>query len=113
MVLFYGRTGRLTAENGGFRPGQWVNFLNVAMDWGVLGSSATFIIFGAGLVVAPTASINYFGEKRALTVGCYVMIGTYLSFAVVGPYCVYNGTCLAPDGQQVSGADIGSISPGH
>jgi hypothetical protein len=23
MALLYGRAGRLTAENGGFRPGQW------------------------------------------------------------------------------------------
>jgi hypothetical protein len=23
MGLLYGRAGRLTAENGGFRPGQW------------------------------------------------------------------------------------------
>jgi hypothetical protein len=23
MVLLYGRTGSLTADNGGFRPGQW------------------------------------------------------------------------------------------
>ena len=25
MGLLYGRAGRLTAENGGFRPGQWFN----------------------------------------------------------------------------------------
>jgi hypothetical protein len=27
MGLLYGRAGRLTAKNGGFRPGQWVSFV--------------------------------------------------------------------------------------
>ena len=28
MGLLYGRTGRLTAQNGGFRPGQWIEKLD-------------------------------------------------------------------------------------
>ena len=28
MVVLYGRAGRLTAENGGLRPGQWPSGTN-------------------------------------------------------------------------------------
>jgi hypothetical protein len=28
MGLLYGRAGRLKAQNGGFRPGQWESMLN-------------------------------------------------------------------------------------
>ena len=32
MVVLYGRAGRLTAQNGGFRPGQYMNFTAVHAD---------------------------------------------------------------------------------
>jgi hypothetical protein len=36
MGLLYGRAGRLTAENGGFRPGQWTGIGDFPFVWAQL-----------------------------------------------------------------------------
>ena len=45
MGLLYGRAGRLTAKNGGFRPGQWLS----DDEHGVRGWDSTDFADGPGL----------------------------------------------------------------
>ena len=54
MGLLYGRAGRLTAENGGFRPGQSMMYVGLTMTY-----ASTFQIL-RGFVVVVTAVFSQF-----------------------------------------------------
>jgi len=53
MGILYGRAGRLTAKNGGFRPGQ----ATLALDVRVILTSALHILYGE-------SRMNYTGWRQ-------------------------------------------------
>lgn len=92
-----------------FLSSTWVNFLDVSLGWGVVGSSATIMLYGGGLAFIPTWMITKFGELPAIQWGYFILILTYLYLAVLGPYAAITGECRTPDGQPVPGPSVVSI----
>ena len=48
----------ITSVGAFFLSNTIVNYLDVAFGWGILGTSTVLVVFGAGLVVFPTALID-------------------------------------------------------
>jgi hypothetical protein len=68
MGLLYGRAGRLTAENGGFRPWQWQGRALASLDGLASGSAISAAVVrqtppfktkcGAGLALHPSNGLT-------------------------------------------------------
>ena len=106
MAFLYGRAGRLTAKNGGFRPGQSYNVYPMSSHCTPRVQNCAAYAFGAG-VEAGSANACSNGQVLAQSGTCDVKCGSgYVSQGEVTISCAADATA----GAAVSGAIASGVA---